>query len=50
MMNEKVSPVSTRNGKQLTWVLKNAAEKCVTIDLHVTSGKKTLNIDEVLGS
>ena len=49
MMNEKVSPVSTRNGKQLTWVLKNAAEKCVTIDLHVTSGKKTLNIDEVLG-
>jgi len=48
MMNEKVSPVSTRNGKQLTWVLRNNAERCVTVDLNVMCGKKTLDIDEVL--
>jgi len=48
MMNEKVSPVSTHNGKQLTWVLRNPAEKCITVDLKVTAGKKTLSIDEIL--
>jgi NADH:ubiquinone oxidoreductase subunit D len=48
MMNEKVSPITTRNGKQLTWVLRDNSEKCVSVDLNVTIGKETLFIDEVL--